>query len=158
MKSPTGISGFDAMSGGGLPAGRTTLIEGGPGSGKTVFALQTLVHGVRERGEPGIFVAFEESTATMGDDVVRLRLFIAGELPNSMRAVANLTAYCKSASTDELRLCVVDVVSEPETALAESVLLTPQLLIDTSAGRHMLIGDMSDLTELHRVLSMVRDH
>lgn len=61
MKRPTGIAGFDAMTGGGLPTGRTTLIEGGPGSGKTVFALQSLVHGALAHGEPGIFVAFEES-------------------------------------------------------------------------------------------------
>src|SRR5688572_6563684 len=63
IKVPTGISGFDSISKGGLPAGRTTLVVGTPGSGKTVFALQTLVNGARERGEPGIFVAFEESSA-----------------------------------------------------------------------------------------------
>ena len=49
------------MTGGGLPKGRTTLFEGGPGSGKTIMALQTLVNGVRLSGEPGLFVAFEES-------------------------------------------------------------------------------------------------
>ncbi len=56
----TGIPGFDALLRGGLPAGRTTLVSGGPGCGKTVLALQTLVHGANEAGEPGIFVAFEE--------------------------------------------------------------------------------------------------
>jgi len=61
-KAPTGIVGFDEMTGGGLPHGRTTLVLGGPGSGKTVLALQFLVHGARECGEPGIFVAFEESS------------------------------------------------------------------------------------------------
>lgn len=59
-KTPTGISGFDDITGGGLPQGRTTLIVGGPGSGKTIFAMQCLVHGARHCGEPGIFVAFEE--------------------------------------------------------------------------------------------------
>ena len=61
-KAPTGIPGFDQSTGGGLPRSRTSLIVGGPGSGKTVFALQTLVHGARQRGEPGIFVAFEENS------------------------------------------------------------------------------------------------
>ena len=60
-KSPTGIPGFDDISGGGLPRGRTTLLVGGPGSGKTIFAMQCLVHGARHCGEPGLFVAFEES-------------------------------------------------------------------------------------------------
>jgi predicted ATP-dependent serine protease len=46
-KLATGIEGFDAMSGGGLPLHRTSLLLGGPGAGKTVFALQCLVNGAR---------------------------------------------------------------------------------------------------------------
>jgi len=61
-KAPTGIRGFDEITGGGMPRGRTTLLVGGPGSGKTIFALQFLVHGARNRKEPGIFVAFEETS------------------------------------------------------------------------------------------------
>jgi circadian clock protein KaiC len=61
-KAPTGVLGFDEITGGGLPRTRTTLLAGGPGSGKTIFALQFLVHGVRELKEPGIFVAFEETS------------------------------------------------------------------------------------------------
>ncbi len=61
-KMSTGIYGFDELSYGGLTRNRTSLIMGGPGSGKTVFALQTLVNAVRARQEPGIFVAFEETT------------------------------------------------------------------------------------------------
>ncbi|MEO5671249.1 MAG: ATPase domain-containing protein, partial [Ramlibacter sp.] len=60
-KSATGITGFDEITGGGLPAERTTLLLGGPGSGKTIFALQFLVNGATVDNEPGIFVAFEES-------------------------------------------------------------------------------------------------
>ena len=59
-KIATGIEGFDALSGGGLPRNRTTLVMGGPGSGKTVFSLQTLVNAAHQRHEAGIFVAFEE--------------------------------------------------------------------------------------------------
>src|ERR1700730_15910801 len=58
----TGIQGFDEITDGGLPRGRTTLVMGGPGCGKTVFALQTLVHGAQKEKESSIFVAFEEST------------------------------------------------------------------------------------------------
>jgi len=61
-KIATGIPGFDELSHGGLPRNRTSLLKGGPGSGKTVFALQSLVNAVSRRQEPGIFVAFEEST------------------------------------------------------------------------------------------------
>ena len=84
-KVPTGILGFDQITDGGLPRGRTTLVMGGPGCGKTVFALQSLVTGANKRKEAGIFVAFEESTrqivanaATFGWDLpslVKKKLF-----------------------------------------------------------------------------------
>lgn len=61
-KAPTGIAGFDEITGGGLPRGRTSLLVGGPGSGKTILGLQFLVHGAQNCREPGIFVAFEESS------------------------------------------------------------------------------------------------
>ncbi|MDI1251668.1 circadian clock protein KaiC [Thermomonas sp.] len=61
-KAPTGIIGLDEITGGGLPRDRTTLLMGGPGSGKTIFSLQFLVHGALNCGEPGIFVAFEETS------------------------------------------------------------------------------------------------
>jgi circadian clock protein KaiC len=56
---PTGILGLDEALGGGLPRGRTTLVVGSTGSGKTIFALQVLSEGVR-RGEAGVLVTFEE--------------------------------------------------------------------------------------------------
>ena len=84
-KSPTGIEGFDDITYGGLPTGATTLVVGGPGAGKTVFALHALVNGARQLHEPGIFVAFEESSsqiiknaATFGwdlEELARERLF-----------------------------------------------------------------------------------
>ena len=67
-KAATGILGFDALSHGGLTAHRTTLLLGGPGTGKTIFALQTLVNAARERDEGGIFVAFEEPVVQIMDD------------------------------------------------------------------------------------------
>ncbi len=59
-KLATGIEGFDELSHGGLPRNRTSLVIGGPGTGKTIFALQSLMNGIRQRQETGIFVAFEE--------------------------------------------------------------------------------------------------
>jgi circadian clock protein KaiC len=61
-KIATGIEGFDDITAGGLPRRRATLLMGGPGCGKTVFALQVLVNGARNHRTPGIFVAFEENT------------------------------------------------------------------------------------------------
>jgi circadian clock protein KaiC len=64
-KSATGIAGFDQITNGGLPRGRTTLLMGGPGSGKTIFALGFLHHGAQKLREPGIFVAFEENSRSI---------------------------------------------------------------------------------------------
>ena len=61
QKLPTGIEGFDDICQGGLPIGRSTLISGTSGTGKTVFSLNFLCNGIRQFDEPGIFVTFEES-------------------------------------------------------------------------------------------------
>lgn len=61
LKYNTGIEGFDNITEGGLPLDRTTLLLGGTGCGKTILALQSLLFGAIH-GEPGIFVAFEESS------------------------------------------------------------------------------------------------
>src|SRR4051812_32406577 len=78
-KSPTGITGFEEISGGGLPTNRTSLILGAPGAVKTIFALECLVNGARHNKERGIVVAFEESSqqilanaATFGWDLPAL--------------------------------------------------------------------------------------
>lgn len=71
-KCPTGITGFDEITGGGLPAGRPTLVCGPPGAGKSLFALQFLVNGATLFGEPGVFLTFEENRADVVADVSSL--------------------------------------------------------------------------------------
>lgn len=68
-KSPTGITGLDQVTGGGLPAGRVTLVAGGAGAGKTLLGLQFLVTGARDYGEPGVLLTFEESAAKVAANV-----------------------------------------------------------------------------------------
>jgi circadian clock protein KaiC len=60
-KTPTGVTGLDEITGGGLPTGRATLICGGPGCGKTMLAVEFLVRGATEFREPGVFMMFEEN-------------------------------------------------------------------------------------------------
>lgn len=60
QKCPTGITGFDRIADGGLPAGRSTLICGSAGSGKSLFGIEFLAHGIESFQEPGVFVSFEE--------------------------------------------------------------------------------------------------
>jgi circadian clock protein KaiC len=68
-KTPTGIEGLDEVTNGGLPTGRTTLVCGSAGSGKTVLGMEFLVHGIVEYGEPGVFMAFEETEKDLSQNV-----------------------------------------------------------------------------------------
>ncbi len=61
QKIHTMIEGFDEITHGGLPIGRTTLVSGTSGTGKTLFAIQFLYNGIRHFDYPGLFVTFEES-------------------------------------------------------------------------------------------------
>ena len=69
QKTPTGIEGLDEITAGGLPTGRTSLICGSAGSGKTVMALEFLVHGARDFNEPGVFMAFEETERELTQNI-----------------------------------------------------------------------------------------
>jgi circadian clock protein KaiC len=71
-KSPTGIKGLDEITGGGLPAGRPTLVCGGPGCGKTLLGMEFLVRGAMQYNEPGVFMAFEETAAELAQNVASL--------------------------------------------------------------------------------------
>jgi circadian clock protein KaiC len=71
-KCPTGIRGLDEITHGGLPQGRPTLVCGGAGSGKTLLAMEFIVRGARDFGEPGVFMAFEENTDELAANVASL--------------------------------------------------------------------------------------
>ena len=68
-KCPTGIQGLDEVTGGGLPKGRPTLVCGAVGCGKTLLAIEFLVHGAVQYGEPGVFMAFEETAEELSQNV-----------------------------------------------------------------------------------------
>ncbi len=71
-KLPTGIPGFDLITLGGLPKGRTTLVAGTAGSAKTVMAAQFLTEGIRNADENGVFVTFEESPEDIRNNMLSL--------------------------------------------------------------------------------------
>jgi circadian clock protein KaiC len=68
-KAPSGISGLDEVTGGGLPRGRPTLVCGSAGCGKTLFAMEFLVRGATDFDEPGVFMAFEENEEDLAKNV-----------------------------------------------------------------------------------------
>jgi len=76
-KVPTGIGGFDEITGGGIPAGRPTLVCGSAGCGKSLLATEFLVRGITQYGEPGVLMTFEETVADIEKNVASLGFNVA---------------------------------------------------------------------------------
>ena len=90
-KLATGIVGFDQISNGGIPKERSTLLSGTAGSGKTVMALQFLLAGVRDFGENGVFVTFEEAPSDLMQNVRSFGWDLEGLLASKKIAVVDAT-------------------------------------------------------------------
>ena len=101
-KSPTGIDGFDQITQGGLPAGRPTLVCGGAGCGKTLFALSFLVHGATRFDEPGVYMSFApwESFESQRD---------WKQLPEFVERIGRVRSHCQ-----DLRPSVHELVTKVE--------------------------------------------
>lgn len=86
-KAATGISGFDDITLGGLPAGRPSLVCGAAGCGKTLFAVTFLVNGATRYGEPGVFMSFEERAEDLAANVASLGYDLDGLMSESKLAI-----------------------------------------------------------------------
>lgn len=95
-KAPTGIEGLDEISGGGLPAGRPTLVCGAAGCGKTMLAAEFLVNGAMKFDEPGVFMMFEESADELADNMRSLG-FDLRKLQRSKRVAVDSVRVDRSA-------------------------------------------------------------
>lgn len=76
-KCPTGVRGLDQVTEGGLPKGRPTLVCGSAGCGKTMLAVEFLVRGATQFGEPGVFMSFEETSQELAENVASLGFNLA---------------------------------------------------------------------------------
>jgi circadian clock protein KaiC len=144
-KAPTGVGGLDEITLGGLPHGRTTLLCGGPGTGKTLLGLQFLIAGA-EADEPGVLVSFEETSdeiatnaASLGWDLDalqadgRLALDHVRVDPSEMAEVGEYDLeglFARLAHATEkigARRIVIDTVEVLFGALEDQVLLRSEL-------------------------------
>jgi circadian clock protein KaiC len=92
---PTGIAGLDDLIEGGFPKGRSILVTGEPGTGKTIFALQFLVEGLR-RGEKGIYVAADEGPADIIEQAGSLGWDLEKHIDKKELAILNAGTYLSS--------------------------------------------------------------
>jgi len=86
-KCPTGIQGFDEITGGGLPKGRPSLLCGGAGCGKTLFGIEFLIRGALDFGEPGVFVSFDERAEDLTANVASLGFDLPGLVARKLLVV-----------------------------------------------------------------------
>jgi circadian clock protein KaiB len=82
------------------------------------------------------------------------RLYMAGGAPNSVRALANLYAICRTHFPESHRIEVIDVLKEPLRALNDAVLVTPTVLKISPAPEQQIIGNLSDEEEVLRALGL----
>ncbi len=153
-KIPSGITGFDALSRGGLPKGRATLLAGSPGSAKTIFSVQFLVAGVLA-GQPAVFVTFEESP----EDIRRNMLPMGWDIASWEAAGHWLFVDCREHASDQ---GVVGSCSlEPLTIrihYAISRINGQRLVVDSLAALLLRFPDQNSIrSEIQRVLNSLKE-
>ncbi len=131
-KASTGIEGLDEITSGGLPRGRTTLVAGSAGCGKTMLAIEFLVRGILEYGEPGVFIAFEESAEDLAKNV------------------ASLGFNLKELEADGKLIVEHIHVDRAEMAIAgkfdlEGLFMTLESCVETVAGKRIAIDTLESL-------------
>lgn len=153
-KAATGIFGLDEILQGGLPRGRATLVCGGPGCGKTLVALEFILRGARDLGEPGVFIAFEETADELAANVASLGFDVA-----DLCASGKLVVDHVAVNADEIQ--------ETGEYDLEALLLRVEHAIDTVGAVRVAIDSLEALfaalgndsilrAELHRLLRRLK--
>ena len=154
-KAATGISGLDEITGGGLPQGRSTLICGPAGCGKTLLAMEFLVRGISRFNEPGVFVAFEESEDDLIANFTSLGFDLAKAEANGQLVI------------DHVNVALGEMEESGDWDL-DGLLLRLGAAIDSVGAKRIAIDTMESLfgafsntailrTELHRLFSWLKE-
>lgn len=118
----TGITGLDRILGGGLPKGRTILVSGPAGAGKSTFGVQFLYHGIISGGESGIFVSFDEHPTHVREeclnfgwnlkDLEKDNLLVLFDGFSPRAGVSSVEKYQTPVDVDELITLLVEVIDK----------------------------------------------
>jgi circadian clock protein KaiB len=90
----------------------------------------------------------------MRPQVFAFRLYIAGDAPNSLQAIANLAQLCDTHLADRHTIEIVDVLLEPKRALTESILMTPTLVTESPYPGHRIVGTLSHTEPILQILGL----
>ena len=86
--------------------------------------------------------------------IVVMRLYIANNAPNSVRAIANLQAICEEHLKDKFKLEIIDVLETPLRALADGILVTPSLTKVSPSPAAKIVGNLSDRNSVLHALGI----
>jgi circadian clock protein KaiC len=154
-KAPTGIDGFDEITLGGLPQGRPTLVCGGAGCGKTLFAMTFLVNGARQFGEAGVLMSFEEGAEDLTANVASLGYDVAGLIAGKRLLIDHVRverSEIEEAGEYDLEGLFVRLGHAIDTVGARRVVLdTPEALFSGFADESVLRA------ELRRLFGWLKD-
>jgi len=142
---PTGISGLDEMLRGGLPEGRTFLVCGGPGAGKTILSMQFLLEGVKNK-EKGLFIALEEQSTELIEDMKQFGWDL------SKIKIIDTT---QEVSSGVWALKTDSVVSRPELNLP-NIINTIQTRLQDYKPKRIVIDSVTSIRMLYNDPSSVR--
>ena len=90
----------------------------------------------------------------MSSDAFTFRLYVAGDAPNSLLAIANLTHLCETYIPDRYDIEIVDVLLEPKRALTEAIFMTPTLVTDSPHPGHRIVGTLSQTEPILQILGL----
>jgi circadian clock protein KaiB len=90
----------------------------------------------------------------MSGEHFRFCLYVAGQAPNSLLAIDNLTHICETYLPDRFSIEVVDVIAEPERALGEAIYMTPLLVCDSPYPGHRIVGTLSNTEPILQILGL----
>jgi len=135
---PTGIYGLDELIEGGFPKGRTILVSGGTGAGKTIFGMQYLYRGAVDYGEPGVFVTLDEKPSLIRQDMSRFGWDIEKLEKKNMLAILDASS-ARAGFPSEERYRIPDTTLDIDKLLLKIMQVADQLkakrlVIDSVAG------------------------
>lgn len=154
-KCPTGITGLDEVTLGGLPRARTSLVCGAAGSGKTLFGVEFLVRGAVQFGEPGVLITFEEKAPELAENVASLGFDLDDLVARRLLVI------------DHVELSGAEIIETGEFDL-EGLFLRIGLAIDAVGAKRVVLDTLEALfsalsesyrlrSELHRLFGWLKD-
>jgi len=90
----------------------------------------------------------------MSTDAFAFRLYVAGDAPNSLQAIANLTHLCETHLPGRYQIEIVDVLLDPKRALTEEIYMTPTLVTDAPYPGHRIVGTLSHTEPILQILGL----